>query len=72
MTDPRFIHVGEHFTTPLLRNCARCTGDHRDMEWRPLTRPIEDSNGTRWNHWAPCPTNGEPILMKATDKGGRP
>jgi hypothetical protein len=48
-----------------LRGCARCGGAHVDtIEWRLLTRPIIDGDGTTWTHWCPCPTNGEPILMR--------
>ncbi len=48
-----------------IRGCARCHGPgHENVEWKPLTHPIEDSDGTEWTHWAPCPTNGEPILMR--------
>lgn len=43
----------------LLTNCARCGGDHHGIEWRPLQRSIDDMT-----HWAPCPANGEPILMR--------
>jgi hypothetical protein len=46
----------------LVRSCARCGGDH-DVEFKPLTHPVVDTDGTTWTHWAPCPVNGEPILM---------
>jgi hypothetical protein len=49
-----------------IRGCARCHGDgHEDVLWVPLTFPIEDSDGTLWTYWAPCPTNGQPILMRS-------
>lgn len=38
-------------------NCARCGGTHKLMQ-RPLTNPTG-----RYNLWAPCPTNGEPIML---------
>jgi hypothetical protein len=58
----------EAFTTS-IRGCARCDGDgHEDVVWEPFTHPVEDTDGTLWTHWAPCPTNGEPILMKAGPK----
>jgi hypothetical protein len=51
-----------------IRGCARCDGDgHEDVTWLPLTHPIEDSDGV-WTHWAPCPTNGQPILMQRTER----
>lgn len=40
-------------------NCARCGKDHKQLKFSRLTRP-----GPRHSFWAPCPTNGEPIMMK--------
>lgn len=34
------------------------------MEYLPLAHPVVGPDGTTWTHWAPCPTNGEPILMR--------
>lgn len=48
----------------ILMNCARCGGEH-EVEWKLFTNPITDWEGS-WTHWALCPTNGEPILMKVT------
>lgn len=48
----------------LLQRCARCKGDHFDVQFRRLTHPIRDDDGTVWAWWAPCPTNGEPILLR--------
>ena len=43
--------------------CARCRGDgHEDVWWMPLTHSVE-LGGMNFTHWAPCPTNGQPILM---------
>ena len=42
----------------LVRNCARCGKDHT-VTFKPLTIPADE-----WTHWAPCPNNGEPIMMK--------
>lgn len=47
-----------------LTGCARCHGEgHKDVHWRKLTFPYVEDSGTAMTHWAPCPTNGEPILM---------
>ena len=43
-----------------IRKCARCNGDHDDLEFRPFDLPAR-----KFTHWAPCPTNGEPVLMTA-------
>lgn len=42
-----------------IENCARCGGNHKDIEFKPLTIP-----GSRHTHWAACPINGEPIMMR--------
>jgi hypothetical protein len=43
--------------------CARCHGGgHEDVRWEPLTHPAETGDVT-FTHWAPCPTNGQPILV---------
>lgn len=47
-----------------VENCARCGTNHTVVEFERLLRPVEDSDGTHWTHWAPCPTNKEPIIMK--------
>lgn len=50
-----------------LKGCARCWGDGHDaLTFEPLTHPVElDSDAEpSFTHWAPCPTNGEPILMR--------
>lgn len=50
-----------------LPGCARCHGDgHDGLLFSPLTHPVVDGEGT-WTHWAPCPTNGEPILLQVND-----
>lgn len=44
--------------------CARCGSDgHPDITYTPLTFPIALADGNLATHWAPCPTNGEPILL---------
>ncbi len=49
----------------LVRGCARCGGVH-EVDFKRLTNPIEavDHDEVVYTHWAPCPTNGEPILMR--------
>ncbi len=44
--------------------CARCHGDgHPALTFRPFTHPVEGRGVAVFTHWAPCPTNGEPILF---------
>lgn len=50
--------------------CARCGEDHDDVLVAPLSRPMVDCEGfVVWSHWAACPTNGEPILVKQYESG---
>lgn len=47
---------------PFMDRCARCGGQHQDLEVRPFsgTQPPE------YNAWMLCPTTGEPILVLLT------
>jgi hypothetical protein len=48
--------------------CARCWGDgHKQLEFHRLTHPLV-INDVELSHWAPCPTNGEPILLAFVEK----
>jgi hypothetical protein len=49
-----------------LTGCARCGGEHDAVEYRPFERPVPDPEGD-FTHWAPCPTNGDPILMRIVE-----
>jgi hypothetical protein len=51
-----------------VRSCARCSGDHVGILARPLTIPFAPAEAAPliWTHWAPCPVNGEPILVMGT------
>lgn len=47
-----------------LNGCARCHGDgHPGLTFTPLIHPLQIA-GETLTHWAPCPANGEPILMQ--------
>lgn len=52
-----------------LNGCARCHGDgHAGLTFHELTRPLIIGNEQPLTHWALCPTNGEPILMRVEDE----
>lgn len=52
-----------------VASCARCGQDHASVVFRPLTFPIEmDSGEPDLTHWAACPNNGQPILMRRVTK----
>ena len=51
--------------TPIVvrvMQCARCGGDHDEVEFNPLTNAPQDVS-----HFGMCPTTDEPILLKFTE-----
>lgn len=56
-----------------IKNCARCGGDHDEVESSVLEHPFmpPEAGGIAWTHWAPCPVNGQPILF-VLDAGNDP
>lgn len=61
--------MSELLRTTNIRNCARCDGDHDQLVFKKLSRPFapREAAPIEWTHWAPCPTNGEPILMRVEE-----
>jgi len=53
---------GQHTIT----NCARCGKNHEDLEFEVLARPAP-SGDLEYTAWAPCPTNGQPVLMETLE-----
>ena len=51
-----------------VNNCARCELNHNGLEFDEFARHIQDKDGTAWTHWASCPTNKEPILLRVIYK----
>jgi hypothetical protein len=56
-------------------NCARCGLTHEMLDFKELAQPVLDPNITArevalYTHWAPCPTNGEPILLVESQSVG--
>ncbi len=49
----------------VLRECARCGGEHRNLAFLELKRPFMGGNrSVLFTHWCLCPTTGEPILNR--------
>lgn len=49
--------------------CARCEGDgHPGLGFSLLTHPVVVNEQVTFTYWAPCPTNGEPILLAVMEK----
>jgi hypothetical protein len=46
-----------------VRGCARCGEDHDEVCFRPLRFPVSIGD-VSLTHWAPCPSIGEPILLR--------
>lgn len=56
-----------------VRNCARCGGNHpvaTSPESISGRQPL-DAGGRSWQFCAPCPSNGEPIMMQVTTAADR-
>ena len=52
-----------------VKHCARCERDHDDLEFAAFTKhPIQHADGEVFTHWALCPANGEPILMRVVNE----
>lgn len=53
-----------------LTGCARCLGGgHPQLAFAPLTHPMAAEDGSEpFTHWAPCPANGEPILLRHVER----
>ena len=45
-----------------VKCCARCGEDHQKVIFTKLSRPHP-----RHTHWAPCPKNKEPIMMRVVE-----
>lgn len=62
----RLTLAGRASGTHSISNCARCGGDHDDLEFEVLARPAPSSD-LEYTAWCPCPTNGQPILMETLE-----
>jgi hypothetical protein len=62
--------IGEPLHIKGLTGCARCRGEgHVDLTFEPLAYPLDLNDGSRpLTHWAPCPTNGQPILLSQANE----
>lgn len=47
-----------------VKDCARCGQNHEQMEAKPFTNPVNDTDGAPWTHWFLCPVTGEPVLVQ--------
>lgn len=51
-----------YIKVPIITKCVRCGDKHENLVFTSLSQPGNDPDD--WTHWAACPTNGEPILLK--------
>lgn len=51
-----------------VANCARCGCDHPSLAWRRFS----GQRNPFYEFWAPCPANGEPILLRSILGDGTP
>jgi hypothetical protein len=60
------VRAGAAEVTIDIIGCARCHGPgHEGLVFKRLTYPCRDLT-----FWAPCPTNGEPIMLRAVISDG--
>ena len=50
-----------------IQHCARCEGNHADLEFTRLRLPVKAGACVMYEYWAPCPTTGEPIMLALSD-----
>jgi hypothetical protein len=60
--DVRLSHR-DHVIIATFVNCTRCGGEHENLDFSRL-EPTMDVGGVEFTHWALCPTNETPILLK--------
>lgn len=55
--------------TANIVGCARCGGSGHDLlSFAPLTHAVTTDDGEpAFTHWALCPSNGDPILLRVTE-----
>lgn len=53
----------DHVTISAFENCNRCGGEHEDLNFQRMEPPL-DISGIMFTHWAICPTNNTPILLR--------
>ncbi len=53
----------DHVIISLFENCTRCGGEHADLDFRLLEPPL-DISGLMFTHWALCPANDTPVLLR--------
>lgn len=46
-----------------IKNCSRCGGHHDQLRFEMLLHPVYCNAFETMTHWAPCPTNSQPILV---------
>jgi hypothetical protein len=50
-----------------LEGCARCGGNHAGLEFKAFKKPMDPPEVFfTWEHWAMCPTTGEPVLTSTS------
>lgn len=78
--EPVMADPNAHPQTVDLKGCARCYANgHPGLTFEPLTYPVvvaehdaEEGHELEFTHWAPCPTNGQPILLATSELEGEP
>jgi len=53
----------DHVIIASFENCVRCGDVHHDLDFTRFDAPM-DVGGVQFTHWALCPSNETPILLK--------
>lgn len=52
-----------------VRNCARCGMVHPNTKFLGFDNPVASPDGEIiWTHWALCPLNKQPILLRVIEE----
>ncbi len=60
---PVRIKHHDHVVISVFEDCVRCGETHENLDFLRLEPPM-DVGGVLFTHWALCPTNETPILLK--------
>lgn len=53
-----------------VEHCARCKGNHEQLDFYHFTNPVIDDDGFEWSYYGECPVTKEPILMTEVGLNG--
>ena len=65
------VRERDSFPVEKLDYCARCGGAHVNLVFKKLMHSIiTDEDHAPFTHWAPCPVNGDLIIVSINNARG--